>query len=68
MVGAAESSPPGCNFYRTVGTCPVGNHGRSRLGLSDLLGNVAEWASPCPVDDCGRRCASIGLRVARALE
>ena len=68
LVGAAENSQPGCNFYRTGGTCPVGNHGRNRLGLSDLLGNVAEWTSPCSVDDCGRRYASTGLRVARALE
>ena len=68
LLGAAESSQPGCNFYGTGGTCPVGNHGRNRLGLSDLFGNVAEWTSPCSVDDCGRRHASIGLRVARPLE
>ena len=68
LLGAAESSQPGCNFYGTGGTCPVGNHGRNRLGLSDLFGNVAEWTSPCSVDDCGRRYASIGFRVARPLE
>ncbi len=42
--------------------------GEYREFASATSGGVAEWTSPCPVDDCGRRYASIGLRVARALE
>ena len=59
LTGAAAGSQPGCNRNRTDpardGTCPVGNYGRNGLGLSDLLGNVAEWTSRCSTGDCGRR-------------
>ena len=59
LAGAAAGSHPGCNRNRTDpardGTCPVGNYGRNGLGLSDLLGNVAEWTSRCSAGDCGRR-------------
>ena len=57
LVGAADSSQPGCYRRRTghEGTCAVGTYGPNDLGLSDLLGNVAEWTSRCPGGDCGRR-------------
>lgn len=54
---AAEGSRPACSSVAADrrGTCPVGNYGTNGLGLSDLLGNVAEWASHCRGDDCRRR-------------
>ena len=59
LTGAAAGSQPGCNRHRTDpardGTCPVGTYGSNGLGLSDLLGNVAEWTSRCSPGDCGRR-------------
>ena len=57
LADAAESSQPECYRRRTghEGTCAVGTYGPNDLGLSDLLGNVAEWTSRCPAGDCGRR-------------
>ena len=57
LAGAAKGSQPGCYRGRTgrEGTCPVGTYGSNDLGLSDLLGNVVEWTSSCPENDCGRR-------------
>ena len=54
---AADGSEPGCHSDRTGrdGTCPVGSYGSSPLGLSDMWGNVAEWASDCWRGNCGRR-------------
>ena len=59
LVRAAEGSQPGCYRDRTDrdGTCPVGTYGSNRMGLSDMLGNVGEWASDCWEGDCGRRVA-----------
>ena len=58
LVRAADSSPPRCHFRDfTAGdgaACPVGTYGPSGLGLSDMLGNVAEWASDCWDGDCRR--------------
>ena len=59
LAGAAQGSQPGCNRFQTDprrdATCPVGTHGRNRLGLSDMLANVSEWTSRCSRGDCGRR-------------
>ena len=57
LVRAAEGSQPGCHRDRQGrdGTCPVGTYGSSPLGLSDMLGNVWEWASDCWEGDCSRR-------------
>ena len=57
LVRGSEGSQPGCYKDRTGrdGTCPVGTYGSNALGLSDMLGNVAEWASDCWEGDCGRR-------------
>ncbi len=54
---ASEGSQPGCHQDRTGrdGTCPVGTYGSSPLGLSDMWGNVWEWASDCWEGDCGSR-------------
>ena len=59
LVRAAEGSQPGCYRDRTDrdGTCPVGTYGSNRMGLSDMPGNVWEWASDCWDGDCGRRVA-----------
>ena len=57
LVRGSEGSQAGCYKDRTGrdGTCPVGTYGSNALGLSDMLGNVAEWASDCWEGDCGRR-------------
>ena len=57
LVRGSEGSQPGCYKDRTGrdGTCPVGTYGSNALGLSDMLGTVAEWASDCWKSDCGRR-------------
>ena len=57
LVRGSEGSQAGCYKDRTGrdGTCPVGMYGSNALGLSDMLGNVAEWASDCWEGDCGRR-------------
>ena len=57
LVRGSEGSQPGCYKDRTGrdGTCPVGTYGSNALGLSDMLGNVEEWASDCWEGDCGRR-------------
>ena len=54
---ATDGSEPGCHTDRTGrdGTCPVGSYGSSPLGLSDMRGNVWEWASDCWRGNCGRR-------------
>ena len=57
LVRGSEGSQAGCYKDRTGrdGTCPVGAYGSNALGLSDMLGNVAEWASDCWEGDCGHR-------------
>ena len=54
---AAAGSQPGCYFDRTAteSTCPVGFYGSNRLGLSDMVSNLAEWTSDCWEGDCARR-------------
>ena len=54
---AAGSQPGGCYFDRTAteSTCPVGFYGSNRLGLSDMVSNLAEWTSDCWEGDCARR-------------
>lgn len=57
-VAAAEDSRPGCSKVRTgrLGTCPVGAHGASSAGLSDMLGNLWEWTASCETQGSRRRC------------
>ena len=56
---AAAGSEPGCDRLgrgsRPDGTCPVGLYGSNAGGLSDMVGNLAEWTSDCWEGDCGRR-------------
>ncbi len=62
LVRGSEGSEPGCyNELRSGdGTCPVGTYGSNALGLSDMLGNVSEWASDCWEGDCSRHAAHGG--------
>ena len=48
-VRASAGSQLGCHRDRTgrPGTCPVGSFGSNGLGLSDMVGNVWEWAEDC---------------------
>ena len=53
---AAGGSQPGCvEQSYDDGTCPVGSHGSNDRGLSDMLGNAAEWTVTCLADNCDRR-------------
>ena len=54
---AAAGSQPGCYVERTgnSGTCPVGSYGANGVGLSDMVGNLWEWAEDCRAEDCGLR-------------
>ena len=58
---AAIGSPPGCHRDRqpngNLRPCPVGSYGSSVAGLSDMLGNMAEWTTDCWQGDCGHRLA-----------
>ena len=62
LARGSAGSQPGCYQNRTDrdGTCRVGTYGSNALGLSDMLGNVAEWTSDCWEGDCGRRVAHGG--------
>ena len=64
LVRASDGSPSGCYFRDFVASdgaaCPVGTHGPSGLGVSDMLGNVAEWASDCWDGDCRRAARAHG--------
>ena len=57
LAPGSAGSEPGCYQNRTGrdGTCRVGTYSSNALGLSDMLANVAEWASDCWEGDCGRR-------------
>ena len=56
---ASAGSPAGVGCGRLssddVGTCPVGQYGTNAAGLSDMVGNLAEWMSDCWTVSCGRR-------------
>ena len=63
---AAAGSQPGCYFDRTdtESTCPAGSYGSNRVGLSDMVSNLAEWASDCWEGDCASRVVRGGSWVA----
>ena len=55
---AAAGSQVECPYDRrmaNLGTCPVGLYGSNAAGLSNMVGNLAEWTSDCYDSNCYER-------------